>query len=173
MTSKIKLAVAMSVYAIALVGCPTPMRKAEMASWTPCDASRPGARCDVNVVASSTGRYRCDIGRFDVQPEFMEFRGGRPVNIRFSLPDAYQFCAADGPALKSGSLSMSYGQLYESFGADKNDGSREAFDVAKACRSFWMWNWANTNPGSEHEYLIRFRDRDGRQCTIAPWFKNG
>lgn len=175
MTRKIKLAFAASVAAIVLVGCSMPMRKAaETAAWTPCDASRPGARCDVSVVSNnSTGRYRCDIGRFDVSPEFVEFRGGRPVNIRFSLPQGYQFYSGDGPALKSGFLSGSYGQVYESFGADKDDGSREAFDATKACRSFWMWNWANTNPGSEHEYLIRFRDREGRQCTIDPFFKNG
>jgi hypothetical protein len=95
------------------------------------------------------------------------------VNVRFSLPEGLQFCSADGPALKSGSLSGSYGQVYESFGADKDDGSRASFDATKTCRSFWIWNWGNVGAGTEHEYLIRFRDRDGRQCTIDPFFKNG
>ena len=173
MPPKNKLVVPIALAAIALTGCTTSPRMLESVTWTPCDASRPGARCDVNVVASSTGRYRCDIGRFDVVPEYTEFRGGRPVNVRFSLPEGLQFCSADGPALKSGSLSGSYGQVYESFGADKDDGSRASFDATKSCRSFWIWNWGNVGAGTEHEYLIRFRDRDGRQCTIDPFFKNG
>jgi hypothetical protein len=147
-------------------------RAADSAAWTLCDASQPGARCDVNVVRNDgTGRYSCSMGRFDVNPEFLEFRGGRPVNVRFNLPSGFEFCAGDGAALKAGSLSSSYPQLYESFGADKNDGTRA--DAAKACRQFWIWNWGNVGAGTQHEYLIRFRDREGRQCTIDPFFKNG
>ena len=172
MSTGIKRVLVLVVAGIA--GCAMPPRAmVESAAWTFCEASSPGARCDVKVVASSTGRYRCDSGRFDVVPEYMQLRGGRPVNVRFSLPADYQFCSADGAALKAGSLSGSYSQLYESFAADKDDGSRSSFDATKNCRGFWIWNWGNVGAGTEHEYLIRFRDRDGRQCTIDPFIRNG
>lgn len=154
-------------------GCAMSPRAIDTASWTVCDASAPGARCEVRIVANATGKYSCALGRFDVQPDFLQFRGGRPVNVRWTVPDGLQFCSGDGAALKSGFLSSSYSQLYETFGADKDDGSRIAIDIAKACRTFWFWQWGNLGAGTEHEYLIRFRDRDGRQCTIDPWFKNG
>jgi hypothetical protein len=172
MTPKNKLVLPIALAAIALTGCMTSPRMLDSVTWTPCDASRPGARCDVRVVQNPTGKYSCDAGRFDVQPDYLQFRGGKPVTVIFSLPSNDQFCASDGPALKSSSLLGSYAQLYESFGADKNDGSRTTFDITKACRSVWVWNWANMGTDT-HEYLIRFRDRDGRQCLIDPYFMNG
>jgi len=168
----IRILTAAAVASALASGCMMGPRATDSAVWSLCDASRPGARCDVNVVRNdSTGKYACALGRFDVSPDFLEFRGGRPVNVRFSVPSGFEFCAADGAALKAGSLSASYPQLYESFGADKDDGSR--VDTAKACRQFWIWNWGNLGAGTQHEYLIRFRDMSGRQCTIDPFFKNG
>ena len=170
--NKLVVAAAVAVLAVA-AGCVIGPGAPEKAAWRECNASSPGARCDVAVVASSTGKYSCAIGRFDVEPDFLKFRGGRPVNVHFSAPGGYQFCSGDGAALKSGSLASSYSQLYESFGADKDDGSRTSIDATKACRSFWIWHWGNIGVGTQHEYLIRFRDRDGRQCTIDPFFMNG
>ena len=167
----IRILVAVAAAGALATGCTMSPRLADTAVWSLCDASRPGARCDVNVVRNdATGRYSCAVGRFDVNPEYTEFRGGRPVNVRFNLPSGFEFCEGDGAALKAGSLT-SYSQLYETFGADKDDGTRVA--PTAACRQFWMWHWGNVGVGTVHEYLIRFRDRDGRQCTIDPFFKNG
>ena len=56
------------------------------ARWAPCDTSRPGARCDVRVAQDPNGNYTCGLGRFSVEPDYLELRGGKPVNIQWDVP---------------------------------------------------------------------------------------
>jgi hypothetical protein len=70
----IRILFAIAVASALASGCMTGPRATDAAVWSLCDASRPGARCDVNVVRNdSTGRYSCAVGRFDVNPSTRSF----------------------------------------------------------------------------------------------------
>ena len=143
------------------------------ARWVPCDTSRPGARCDVRVAQDPNGNYTCGLGRFSVEPDYLELRGGKPVNIQWDVPAPFKFCDGDGVALKSG-WSSANGQTYESFGSDGKDGTRAEFGKTSACKSFWSWRWGNGSPGTSYTYEIRFRNPNtGETCRIDPFIRNG
>ena len=162
---------------VALLGCPTmtpkdPPRAGAEAQWVSCNTANPGARCDVRVTQDPNGPYSCALGRFRVEPDFLELTGGRPVNIQWELSAPFTFCDGDGVDLKSGWASASR-QVFESYGSDKKDGARSGFETSAACRSFRNWRWGNTTPGGEYAYEIRFRNRNTQErCTIDPWLRN-
>lgn len=143
------------------------------ARWTTCNTASPGARCDVRVVRDANGSYSCGLGRFSVDPDYLELRCGRPVNIQWDVPAPFAFCDGDGVDLKDASASGRT-QVYESFGSDDKNGARSGLGTTAACKSFRNWRWGNTTPGATYAYEIRFRDpRTGDQCRIDPFVRNG
>ena len=160
---------------VVLLGCGTMSpkqtpRSLAAASWVQCNTG--GGRCDVRVTRDPNGPYSCALGRFRVEPDFLELTGGRPVNIQWELPDQFTFCDGDGIDLKPDWASASR-QVFEPYGSDRKDGARSGFEAKAACRPFRNWRWGNTTPGGEYAYEIRFRNKDtGQGCTIDPWLRN-
>ena len=153
-----------------LAGCPNTVMVPADARSADC-ATGPGARCDVAIRAGST--YACDVGRFDVSPDVVNLRGGKPVNMFWSLPDGFAFCGSDGVYLNA-AIPGERRQVIESFGSNNADGSREsnAF-VAANCSASWHWNYRNQGDGT-YKYSIQFTHKaSGRTCTIDPFIKNG
>ena len=161
------------VAAAILASC-TPMRPSEPRSGiksTTCDTSAPGARCTVAIRPGS--QYACGDARFDVDPEELMLRGGRPVNIVWTVDAPFAFCGTNNVYLKP-NLAQDYQQMFESFGSESDDGSRGPNMVALGkCKQRWHWNWRNTGT-SLYQYNIELTDtRTGRSCTIDPWVRNG
>jgi hypothetical protein len=157
---------------LSLAACaPMPRTPPATVRAADCNTAASGARCDVNVRVGT--QYSCDLGRFDIDPDLLNLRGGRPVNITWTLPDAYGFCGDDNVYLKP-SVTSDFRQSYESFGADNLDGSRGPNSmVGAACKSKWHWNWRNSGTDL-YPYNLQFTDRaTGRKCTIDPWVRNG
>ena len=164
-----------SVLASLLVaGCATPPKSAPVdARWVACSTTLPGARCDVRVIPDANGPYACALGRFRVEPDFLELRGGRPVNIQWELPAPFALCDGDGTALKP-EWASGNAQVFESYGSDGKDGARAGFEKTGTCKSFRNWRWGNATPGEIYAYEIRFRNRNNQErCTIDPWVRNG
>ena len=136
-----------------------------------CNTSGGGARCDITVRVGT--QYACELGRFDVDPDLLNLRGGRPVSLVWTLPDPFGFCGDDNVYLKPG-VTSDFRQAYESFGSSNADGSRGPnSSVAGTCQSKWHWNWRNTGTDL-YPYNLQFTDRaTGRKCTIDPWVRNG
>jgi hypothetical protein len=155
---------------VALAGCPNTVMVPADARSVDCNTG-PGARCDIAIRAGT--KYSCDVGRFDVDPDYIALRGGRPVNMFWSLPDGFAFCGNDGVYLAN-SLSAEERQVIESFGSNNSDGSREsnAF-VAANCSASWHWNYRNQGAAT-YKYGIQFTHKaSGRKCVIDPFIKNG
>lgn len=169
----IRLTLAATTLAAALAGCAhfgvgVPVD----ARWIACDTSPPGARCDVRISRDAGGAYSCALGRFRVDPDYLELRGGRPVNIQWELPDGFVFCDGDGIALKQ-TWGGGPAQVFENYGSDRKDGARSGFETSAQCKPFRNWRWGNTTPGGTYAYEIRFRNRTtGERCTIDPWIRN-
>ena len=171
--SRKALSVGIVASALASACAMLPPEAPREARWVSCDTSRPGARCDVRITADPGGAYSCGLGRFSVEPEYLELRGGRPVNIHWDLSRPFQFCDGDGATLKPG-WSSANGQTFESFGADGKDGTRSEFGKTSACKSFWSWRWGNGSHGATYTYEIRFRHPStGETCRIDPFIRNG
>jgi len=154
-----------------LAGCPNTVMVPRDARAVDCDTRSGGARCDIAIRAGSA--YSCDAGRFDVDPDYLALRGGRPVNMFWRLPDGFAFCGTDGVYLAS-PLSADDRQVIESFGSNNSDGSREsnAF-IAANCSASWHWNYRNQG-ASTYKYGIQFTHKaSGRKCVIDPFIKNG
>jgi len=136
-----------------------------------CDTATSGARCDISVRTGT--QYACELGRFDVDPELLNLRGGRPANLVWTLPEPFAFCGDDSVYLKPG-VTTDYREAYESFGSDNADGSRGPnASVSGKCKSKWHWNWRNTG-SNLYQYNLQFSDKNtGRKCTIDPWVRNG
>ena len=136
-----------------------------------CDSAAPGARCSVAIRAGS--RFTCGDARFDVDPEVLELRNGRPVNIIWTVDAPFAFCGTNNVYLKP-NLSQDYQQMYESFGSESDDGARGPnMTTLGKCKQRWHWNWRNTGT-AYYQYNIELTDtRTGRSCTIDPWVKNG
>lgn len=148
---------------------PTPPRAGVSAAT--CDTSASGARCDVAIRPGSA--YRCEIGTFDVDPELLSLRGGRPVNIFWRIDAPFAFCTTDSVYLKP-NLAQDYRQPFESFGADTDDGARGPNSAMLGkCKQRWHWNWRNDGTAL-YQYNIEITDtRSGRKCTIDPFIRNG
>lgn len=163
--------IAVSAVAVGLLAaCPMPVIVPDSVRAADCSTG-PGARCDVAI--RTGGRYVCDAGRFDVDPDYIRMRGTRPVNVMWTLPDNYAFCGADGVSI-NGALAAERRQVIESFGSDSEDGSRapSAF-IAANCAAKWHWNYSNEGTDT-YKYTIRFTHKpSGRKCVIDPWIKNG
>ena len=159
------------VAVIGLASCAQPtMMPSREVSTANCDTG-PGARCTVAIRSGST--YSCGVGRFDVSPDVVQLRGGKPVNFFWELPDGFAFCNQDGVYLSS-AVSPENRQVIETFGSDNADGSRATNEmVAKSCSSKWHWNY--NNQGTDlYKYTIKFTEKSsGRSCVIDPWIKNG
>jgi hypothetical protein len=156
--------------AIALAGCPSTMMVPADARSADCGTG-PGARCNIDIRAGS--KYSCDFGRFDVDPDVVNLRGGQPVNIIWSLPTGFGFCGQDGVYLNA-AISGENRQVIESFGSNNVDGSRESNSfVAANCSANWHVNYRNHGDGA-YKYSIRFTHKSsGRTCTIDPFIRNG
>ena len=167
-----RVAISLVATIVAVVACaPAGPRPTATTMSATCSTSNPGAQCNVAIREGS--QYRCELGTFDVSPDMLELRGGRPVNIFWSLSAPYAFCGQDQVYLKPG-VNKDTLQAYESFGSDNDDGTRGSNEaVAGKCKQKWHWNWAN-NGTDLYVYNIQFTDtRSGRKCTIDPWVRNG
>ena len=100
--SRMTLSIAISAGVLAAACASMPPEAPREARWAPCDTSRPGARCDVRIAQDPNGNYSCGLGRFSVEPDYLELRGGKPVNIQWDVPAPLKFCDGDGVALKPG-----------------------------------------------------------------------
>ena len=127
------------------------------------------------VIEDPSGPYRCDLGRFRIEPDLLELEGRNPVFVRWSMsnPSRFQFCASqgDGVRLKS-SLIADHLNVLEAFASDE-DGARMSIASGSACKPNFVWNWSNQPPGATYSYEVRFRDRNQRTCVIDPWILNG
>ena len=159
---------------VALAACthtPPPATPKPGIAAATCDTSSGAARCDVAIRPGSA--YRCEIGSFDITPELLTLRGGRPVNIFWRVDAPYAFCGTDSVYLKPG-LAQDYRQPFESFGADTDDGARGPnIAMLAKCKQRWHWNWRNDG-SSLYQYNIEITDtRTNRKCTIDPFIRNG
>jgi hypothetical protein len=159
---------------VGLVACthvPEPSPPKPGLAAATCDTGSGSGRCDVTIRPGSM--YSCEIGRFDINPEYLQLRGGRPVNLFWRIDPPFAFCGTDSVFLKP-NLAQDYLQPFESFGADTDDGSRgpNAAMLGK-CKQRWHWNWRNSG-SALYQYNIEITDtRTGRKCTIDPWVRNG
>lgn len=167
---KLRTVVLASASAFVLAGCPSTVMVSADVRSVDCHTG-PGMRCDVSIRAGRT--HTCEAGRFDVEPDFIRMRGGRPVSILWRLPDGFAFCAGDGVHLDH-SLAFDDRQVLESFGSNSDDGSRETNSaIAAKCSSNWTWNYRNQGEQT-YKYGIQFTHKaSGRKCVIDPFIKNG
>jgi hypothetical protein len=118
--------------------------------------------------------YTCETGSFDVTPDLVNLRGGKPVNFKWELPDGAAFCGDDAVYLNPG-LTVAPRQITESFGSNDDLGTRGSNEmVAKTCSTRWHWpNYRNEGTAT-HKYTIQFTDKgSGRTCVIDPYIRNG
>lgn len=161
--------------AVVTIGCAQLPMAPRDARWVECDTTRPGAHCDVIITPNAQGPYFCEAGGFAVEPDYLQFRGSKPVTVSWRLPSPYRFCDADDAFLKPG-WDFGRKQVAETFRSEKEDGSRGAHGSTAACTPIRNWTWQNepSSAGNEYRYGIRFRNpQTGQSCTIDPWFKNG
>jgi len=141
-----------------------------------CDTNPSGAQCAVRVVEDASGPYRCDLGRFRIEPDLLELEGRNAVYIRWSIgdPSRYRFCASDGDGVRlKSSLLADHLNVLEAFASD-DDGARQGImSGGSACKPNFVWNWSNRPAGATYAYEVRFRDRNDRACVIDPWILNG
>ena len=147
------------------------------------DAMPPNtSKCVIKVdVALQDGA--CRVGAID--PEFltMSNSGHRNVTIVWRLGrdnGDFVFCRrqGDGVALKS-STHQQHGQVNRTWAAD-NTGEEDAASEPdqSACKKRFRWNFKNKQDGdaprgTQYDYLIRFRHKDGARCVVDPWIRNG
>ncbi|MEO8484701.1 MAG: hypothetical protein ABI585_00040 [Betaproteobacteria bacterium] len=157
-----------------LFGCgPMPVRAPLDAAWTRCNTGGSGPRCDIRIVADNSGPYSCGLGRFRVEPDFLELVGNRPVNIQWELSDPFAFCDRDGVDLKAG-FESGRSDVFENYNSEGKDGATSGFATAGTCKSFRNWRWGNSSADTTYAYEIRFSDkRTGQRCRIDPFIKNG
>lgn len=137
-----------------------------------CNTASFGGQCKIAVVESASG-HSCALGKFDVDPEGLELQGGKTAYIRWSLPDKYEFCAAEGDGVFPKVETAAARVVTEAYTSDREDGSRGAIAPSASCRSFYHWTHVNKPAGIITHYEIRFRDKAGTVCVIDPWIKNG
>ena len=170
----VRLAIlAAAAAAATLTSCtPSVTRPTAAATGVTCNTSGPNPVC--NIVVRRGTKYRCELGSFDVEPDVLELTGGNPVTIFFRLDPPLSFCAPHDQVFLKPGLAMDYQQQVESFGGEKDDGSRgPARLLMGTCKQTWHWSWSNTGT-SYYQYALRFTDtRTGQKCTIDPWVKNG
>jgi hypothetical protein len=168
---KLRTPLAIVAGSLLLACAPLPPSPRPGAMASTCDTTPPGAQCNVSISPGTT--YRCDIGTFDINPEILQLSGGRPVPIFWTLRAPNAFCGQDSVYLKPG-VTKDFREPYESFGAEKEDGSRGPnLRIAGTCKQQWHWNWSNTGNGT-YIYNIQFTDtRTGLKCTIDPFIRNG
>jgi hypothetical protein len=173
MNARLRLALPFVVpFALSLSACMTPPKSESGFAPADCDTHGGNRTCRVEIRANPSGPYRCELGRFDVSPDFLRLQGRDRVKIQFSLDRSFAFCDTDRPFLKD--PGVAWGELIESYGSMAEDGARSADERLGACRPVWNWSWANSEPGAEYRFGITFRDpKSGRGCTIDPWVKNG
>jgi len=124
-----RVAISLVATVVAVVACaPAGPRTTATTMSATCSTSNPGAQCNVAIREGS--QYRCELGTFDVSPDMLELRGGRPVNIFWSLSAPYAFCGQDQVYLKPG-VNKDTLQAYESFGSDNDDGTRGSNEAVK------------------------------------------
>jgi hypothetical protein len=161
--------------AAALSGCTHHAVAPAASSHGRCDTNPSGALCSVRVIEDASGPYRCELGRFRIEPDLLELLGRNAVFVRWSIdnPARYQFCASegDGVRLKS-TLVADHLNVLEAFASD-DDGARMSIKSGSPCKPHFVWNWANRPAGATYSYEVRFRDRDQRACIIDPWILNG
>jgi len=172
MAMKTEVVIALAACVLAAACAPVAPKPTADAKSATCNTTEPGARCNVAVLANGS-QYRCELGTFDVDPQVVELRGGRPINIFWTLSEPYAFCGQDQVYLKPG-VNKDTLQPYESFGSETDDGARGANQaVFGKCKTKWHWNWSN-NGSDLYVYNIQFTDtRTGRKCTIDPFIRNG
>lgn len=137
-----------------------------------CETEGGNRTCNIAITPHPSGAYSCDLGRFNIDPDYVRLLGRRPVKIVWTVDRPYAFCDGDRPFLKG--VFVGGDEIWESFGSDDASGSRKGGERAGACRSSWSWTWSNGAADREHRYGITFRDAtSGRTCTIDPWIKNG
>ncbi len=175
MNARLRIALAFAApIVIGLGACSPPPAKVE-SGFAPgnCDTGGGGQTCRIAIRASAAGPYRCDLGNFDISPDFLNLQGRDRVKLQFTLDRSFAFCDADRPFLKDPGVAGSR-ELIESYASLGEDGSRAAEERIGACRPVWNWSWSNETPGATYRYGITFRDpKSGRTCTIDPWVKNG
>lgn len=138
-----------------------------------CETEGGNRTCQIAISPQPNGPYVCDLGRFDINPDFVRLLGRRPVTLTWTLARPYAFCDGDQPFLKGAGLSGD-AEIWESFGSDDAIGSRKGGERAGACRQSFSWTWNNRDADREYRYGITFRDAtSGRSCTLDPWIKNG
>ena len=163
------------VLAAVVAGCTHQAVAPAASSRGRCDTNPSGAQCPVAVIEDASGPYRCDLGRFRIEPDLLELEGRNPVFVRWSManPSRFQFCASqgDGVRLKS-SLVADHLNVLEAFASDE-DGARMSISSGSACKPNFVWNWSNQPAGATYSYEVRFSDRNQRTCVIDPWILNG
>jgi len=138
-----------------------------------CETEGGNRVCRIAITQHPSGNYACELGRFNIDPDYVRLLGRRPVTITWTVSRPYAFCDGDRPFVKGG-LFASPDEVWESFASDDAEGARKGGERAGACRSSWSWTWNNREPDREYRYGITFRDvTSGRTCTIDPWVKNG
>jgi hypothetical protein len=141
-----------------------------------CDTNPSGAQCSVRIVEDASGPYRCELGRFRIEPDLLELVGSRPVFVRWTVdnPSRFQFCAASGDGVRLKSMLVAdHLNVLEAFASDDDEGARQSIKAGSPCKPNFVWNWANRPAGATYPYEVRFRDRDQRACVIDPWIMNG
>lgn len=156
--------------ALAITGCAT-MGETPRA-MRDCETEGGNRTCRIAITASASGAYSCELGRFNIDPDYVRLIGRRPVTLVWTVDRPYAFCDGDRPFLKGWFASQD--EIWESFASDDAGGARKGGERAGACRSSWSWTWNNREPDREHRYGITFRDAtSGRTCTIDPFVRNG
>jgi hypothetical protein len=147
-----------------------------------CSDSMPPntAKCVIKVDAALQDGA-CRVGAID--PEFltMSNSGHRNVTIVWRLGrdnGDFVFCRrqGDGVALKS-SAHQQHGQVNRTWAAD-NAAEEDSEPDQSACKKRFRWNFKNKQDsdaptGTQYDYLIRFRHKDGARCIVDPWIRNG
>jgi hypothetical protein len=160
---------------IVLYGCAQVPLAPRDAPWVACSTTQPGAHCDVRITANPQGKYACEAGRFDVEPDYLKLEGSRPVVLSWRLDGPYRFCDGDDAFLKPG-WDVGSTQRFETFRSEKEDGARAGHGKVAACTPVRNWTWQNepSSAGSQYRYGLRFRNtQTGVSCTIDPWYMNG
>jgi hypothetical protein len=160
--------------AVVTFGCAQLPMTPRDAPWQRCDTSQPGAHCDVRITPNAQGPYFCEAGGFAVDPDYLQFTGGKPVVVTWRLDGPYRFCDGDDAFLKPG-WEPGPKQIFETFRSEKEDGARAGHGKIAACTPVRNWVWHNDpgTAGNVYRYGIRFRAPGGASCTIDPFFKNG
>jgi len=139
-------------------------------------------KCVVKVDVALEGGA-CRVGAID--PEFltMSNSGHRNVTVVWRLGrdnGEFVFCRrqGDGVTLKR-SAHQQHGQVNRTWAADDGGEEDSASEPDQSrCKKRFRWNFKNKQDsdaprGTEYDYIVRFRHKDGARCEKDPWIRNG